>query len=123
MIEITTSSPLLKRERVALLDRREFPTTGRRAENAGWQTYMAHVVTSRSKAEARVTLNRIRANHRKLVRGLSTRIASSTQSGVTLYTAGFGPLPTHKAAMRLCRELLATGEGDCVVWPPWSLKR
>jgi hypothetical protein len=125
LVEITTSSPLLKREkRVAPLNRiKSFPATGRRAENGGWQTYMAHVVSTRSKAEARVALNRIRANHKKLVRGLSTRIASSNASGVTVYTAGFGPLPTHKAAARLCEELLATGEGDCVVWPPWSLKQ
>jgi hypothetical protein len=122
MVEITTSSPLLKRQRVALVSRKAFPATGRRAENAGWQTYMAHVVSSRSKAEARIVLNRIRTNHKNLVRGLSTRIASSTTTGGTVYTAGFGPLPTHKAAVRLCEKLLATGEGDCVVWPPWSLK-
>lgn len=107
-------------KRLAITKPKGSSLTGRRREDAGWQNYVAHVVSSGSRSEVRATLKRIRANQARLVRGLTTRIVKSNVDGSMVYTAGFGPLPTHKAAADLCRRLLAAGENDCVVWPPWS---
>jgi len=110
-------------QHLVLVDRHSLSLTGRRGENAGWQEYTAQVASLTNKAEARALAKRIRSNRSALVRGVSTRITRATVAGVTRYTVGFGPLPTHKAAVELCQSLIAAGEGDCIVWPPWSLKR
>jgi hypothetical protein len=113
------AEPAVKK-RVAIVKPKGSALTGRRREDAGWQNYVAHVVSSENRSEVRATLKRIRATRGGLVRGLTTRIVKSNVDGSMVYTAGFGPLPTHQAAVDLCRRLLAAGESDCVVWPPWS---
>jgi cell division protein FtsN len=54
--------------------------------------------------------------HPNLVGNLKSRVqqASLGQSG-TFYRLGLGPIADRNAATRLCDQLIAAGEKDCLV--------
>ena len=69
-----------------------------------------------SEPEALSEYKRLAQRHPQLVGSLDSRVqeASLGQSGA-FYRLGLGPLPDRNAAAKLCNDLIAAGEKDCLV--------
>jgi hypothetical protein len=77
--------------------------------------YVAQLASFRSEAEALAEYDRLRSRHADLLNGLSPRVTKAVVSGSSRYRLGVGPLASRGAASKLCSNLIASGERDCLV--------
>lgn len=78
--------------------------------------YVVQLASFRSEGEAQNDHQRLVQRHPQLVSGLESRIreASLGESG-SFYRLSLGPLADRSAATKLCNDLIAAGEKDCLV--------
>jgi cell division septation protein DedD len=78
--------------------------------------YVVQLASFRSEGEAQNDHQRLVQRHPQLVSGLESRIreASLGESG-SFYRLSLGPLGDRSAATKLCNDLIAAGEKDCLV--------
>jgi hypothetical protein len=78
--------------------------------------YVVQLASFRSEGDAQNDHQRLVQRHPQLVSGLKSRIreASLGQSG-SFYRLSLGPLADRSAATKLCNDLIAAGEKDCLV--------
>ena len=77
--------------------------------------YVAQLASFRSEAEALAEYDRLRSRHGGLLNGLSPRVTKAVVSGSSRYRLGVGPLASRNDASKLCSNLIAAGERDCLV--------
>jgi cell division protein FtsN len=84
------------------------------SESAGG--YVVQLASFRSESEALSEFQRLVQRHPQLVGELDSRVqqASLGQSG-TFYRLGIGPVADRNTATKLCNNLIAAGEKDCLV--------
>ena len=85
------------------------------AASTGAGGYVVQLASFRSQSEATTESNRFRSRHSGLLGGLSPIISEASVAGSTRYRLAFGPLPSRSDANRLCSQLFAAGERDCLV--------
>jgi hypothetical protein len=78
--------------------------------------YVVQMSSFRSQSDALGEYQRLVQRHPNLVGNLQSRVqeASLGQSG-TFYRLGLGPIADRSSATRLCDQLIAAGEKDCLV--------
>jgi cell division septation protein DedD len=78
--------------------------------------YVLQLSSFRSQSDALNEYQRLVQRHPNLVGNLQSRVqeASLGQSG-TFYRLGVGPIADRNSATRLCDQLIAAGEKDCLV--------
>jgi hypothetical protein len=77
--------------------------------------YVAQLASFRSEAEALAEYDRMRSRHGSLLDGLTPRVTKAFVSGSNRFRLGVGPLASRKEASKLCSNLIAAGERDCLV--------
>ncbi|HUF44256.1 MAG TPA: SPOR domain-containing protein, partial [Aestuariivirgaceae bacterium] len=84
------------------------------SESAGG--YVVQLTSFRSESDALSEFQRLVQRHPQLLGGLDSRVqqASLGQSG-TFYRLGIGPVADRNTATKLCNNLIAAGEKDCLV--------
>lgn len=80
--------------------------------------YVVQLASFRTDAEAKAEYSRLAGAYPSVVGALKSQIHQATVGGSTRYQLGLGPLPTRGDATRVCSELIAAGESDCIVRGP-----
>ena len=70
---------------------------------------------SSSQAEALAEYGRLKAKYPSVIGGLPSRIAQADVGGSPRYRLGVGPLPSREQGAKICSQLFAGGERDCLV--------
>jgi hypothetical protein len=91
------------------------PQTKPQAQQAAISGYIAQLASFRSEAEALAEYDRLRSRHGELLNGLAPRVSKAFVSGSNRFRLGVGPLASRKDASKLCSNLIAAGERDCLV--------
>lgn len=86
--------------------------------SAGSSGYVIQLASFRTQAEAQSEYSRIAKSYPSVVGSLRSQIRQTNVAGSTRYQLGLGPLPTRGDATRVCGELIAAGESDCIVRGP-----
>jgi cell division septation protein DedD len=76
--------------------------------------FVVQLASFRTQDEANKEFARIRSRHPAAVAGLSPVVNKTVFAGSTRYRLSVGPTPTRAEADRICAQLLAEGERDCV---------
>jgi SPOR domain len=112
-------------DQVASIAQPEKPKTARSLQKAAPEVdvtppagsrggYVAQLASFRTEAEANNEFARVRTRHPTVVGQLSPVISQVTVAGSTRYRLAFGTMADRDAAGRVCAQLLAAGERDCV---------
>lgn len=80
--------------------------------------YVVQLASFRSDSEAKAEYSRLAGAYPSIVGPLKSQIRQASVGGSTRYQLGLGPLPTRGDATRVCGELIAAGESDCIVRGP-----
>jgi hypothetical protein len=80
--------------------------------------YVIQLASFRTDLEAKKEYSRLAGAYPSIVGPLKSQIRQATVGGSTRYQLGLGPLPTRGDATRVCGELIAAGESDCIVRGP-----
>lgn len=80
--------------------------------------YVIQLASFRTDTEAKKEYSRLAGAYPSIVGPLKSQIRQATVGGSTRYQLGLGPLPTRGDATRICGELIAAGESDCIVRGP-----
>lgn len=80
--------------------------------------YVVQLASYRSESEARTEYSRLAKAYPGVVGSLRSQIRQTSVAGSTRYQLGLGPLPTRGDATRVCGELIAAGESDCIIRGP-----
>jgi len=80
--------------------------------------YVVQLASFRTDTEAKKEYSRLAGAYPSVVGPLKSQIRQATVGGSTRYQLGLGPLPTRGDATRVCSELIAAGESDCIVRGP-----
>ena len=80
--------------------------------------YVVQLASFRSDTEAKKEYARLAGAYPSVVGPLKSSIKQTNVGGSTRYQLGLGPLPTRGDATRVCGELIAAGESDCIVRGP-----
>jgi cell division protein FtsN len=91
------------------------PEPKKQPQQAAISGYIAQLASFRSEAEALAEYDRMRSRHGSLLNGLAPRVSKAFVSGSHRYRLGVGPLPSRAEASKLCSNLIAAGERDCLV--------
>jgi hypothetical protein len=76
--------------------------------------FVAQLASFRSQEEANSEFARMRNKHGSLIGGMSPLVSKVTVAGSSRYRLAVGPMSNRAAANRLCSQLLAAGERDCI---------
>ncbi len=91
-------------------------TTSRRGGTASAGGYKVQLAAFRSRQDALRAWQRIRARHGRILGGLQPIITTKQLGDAgTFYRLSIGPLPSRQQAARLCQQLIARGEPDCLI--------
>lgn len=85
------------------------------AATVGTGGYVVQLASFRSQAEATTESSRFKSRHGALLGGLSPIISEANVAGSTRYRLAYGPLASRSDATRLCSQLFAAGQPDCLV--------
>ena len=114
--------PAPQPRRVASIDRAPRAATPlaqgrpRRGATASAGGYKVQLAAFRSRQDALRAWQRIRARHGRILGGLQPIITTKQLGGAgTFYRLSIGPLPSRQQAARLCQQLIARGEPDCLI--------
>jgi len=77
--------------------------------------YVVQLASFRTDLEAKREYSRLAGAYPSVVGSLKSTIRQTAVGGSTRYQLGLGPLPTRGDATRVCSELIAAGESDCIV--------
>ena len=80
--------------------------------------YVVQLASFRNDTDAKTEYSRLAKDYPSIVGPLKSQIRQTTVGGSTRYQLGLGPLPTRGDATRVCGELIAAGESDCIVRGP-----
>jgi cell division protein FtsN len=80
--------------------------------------YVVQLASFRSDTDAKTEYSRLAKDYPSIVGPLKSQIRQTSVGGSTRYQLGLGPLPTRGDATRVCGELIAAGESDCIVRGP-----
>lgn len=80
--------------------------------------YVVQLASFRSDSEAKAEYARLAGAYPSVVGSLKSQIRQTSVGGSTRYQLGLGPMPTRGDATRVCGELIAAGESDCIVRGP-----
>jgi len=80
--------------------------------------YVIQLASFRTDAEAKSEYSRLAGAYPSVVGPLKSQIRQTNVGGSPRYQLGLGPLPTRGDATRVCGELIAAGESDCIVRGP-----
>lgn len=80
--------------------------------------YVVQLASFRSDSEAKAEYSRLAGAYPSIIGPLKSQIRQASVGGSTRYQLGLGPLPTRGDATRVCGELIAAGESDCIVRGP-----
>lgn len=89
-----------------------------KAETQGAGGFVVQLASYRSEAEAAKEYARLSKAYPALVGPLQRQIRQTSVAGGTRYQLGLGPVASRGEATRVCSELIAGGESDCVVRNP-----
>jgi hypothetical protein len=78
--------------------------------------YVAQLSSLNSEADAKAEFGRVRSAHSAIV-GSLTPVITKADLGTrgTIFRLGLGPLLSKESASKLCAQLIAAGEKDCIV--------
>lgn len=78
--------------------------------------YVAQLSSLNSEADAKAEFSRVRSAHSAIV-GSLTPVITKADLGTrgTIFRLGLGPLLSKDSASKLCAQLIAAGEKDCIV--------
>jgi cell division septation protein DedD len=78
--------------------------------------YVAQLSSLNTEANAQAEYNRVRSAHSAIV-GSLTPLITPAELGTTgtIFRLSLGPLASKEAASKLCAQLIAAGEKDCIV--------
>ncbi len=79
---------------------------------------MVQLASFRTDSEAKQEYTRLAGAYPSIVGPLKSQIRQTMVGGSTRYQLGLGPMPTRGDATRVCGELIAAGESDCIVRGP-----
>ncbi len=94
------------------------PASKTEAAASGGGGYVVQLASFRSEAEAQAEYQRLKFKYPSLIGPLPSRIAQATVAGSTRYRLGVGPLASKDEATKVCGNLFAAGERDCLVRSP-----
>ncbi|MCA3560995.1 MAG: SPOR domain-containing protein [Aestuariivirga sp.] len=80
--------------------------------------YVVQLASFRTENEANQEYSRVAGAYPSVVGPLKPQIRQTNVGGSTRYQLGLGPLPTRGDATKVCSELIAAGESDCIVRGP-----
>ena len=80
--------------------------------------YVVQLASFRTDTEAKAEYSRLAGAYPSVVGPLKSQIRQTLVGGSTRYQLGLGPMPTRGDATRVCGELIAAGESDCIVRGP-----
>ncbi len=80
--------------------------------------YVVQLASYRTESEAKSEYTRLAKAYPGVVGSLRSQIRQTSVAGSTRYQLGLGPLPTRGDATRVCGELIASGESDCIIRGP-----
>jgi hypothetical protein len=80
--------------------------------------YVIQLASFRTDLEAKQEYSRLAGAYPAIVGPLKSQIRQTNVGGSPRYQLGLGPLPTRGDATRVCGELIAAGESDCIVRGP-----
>lgn len=90
------------------------PSQATQADPAGG--YLVQLASFRSEAEARSAYQQLARRHPQLVGNLDSRVVEASLGQVgSFWRLGVGPLSNRTEATKLCNDLIAAGEKDCLV--------
>ncbi|MFM8746090.1 MAG: SPOR domain-containing protein [Aestuariivirga sp.] len=90
--------------------------TAPRASTGGG--YLVQLSSFRSQADAQREYARLRNDFPDLVGALPQQIRETSVAGSTRYQLALGPIASRGEATKVCSELIAGGESDCIVRGP-----
>ncbi len=89
---------------------------GATAQRVAGGGYKVQLAAFRSQQDALRAWQRIRAKHGRILGGLKPIITRKNLGDAgTFYRLSIGPLPSRQQASRLCQQLIARGEPDCLI--------
>ena len=91
------------------------PEPKKQPQQAAISGYIAQLASFRSEAEALAEYDRLLSRHGSLLSGLAPRVTKAFVTGSHRYRLGVGPLASRAEASKLCSNLIAAGERDCLV--------
>ncbi|PZF75047.1 hypothetical protein DK847_20145, partial [Aestuariivirga litoralis] len=80
--------------------------------------YVVQLASFRTDMEAKQEYSRLAGAYPAVVGSLKSQIRQTNVGGSPRYQLALGPLPTRGDATRVCGELIAAGESDCIVRGP-----
>jgi len=80
--------------------------------------YVVQLSSFRSQSDAQREYARLKGDFPNTVGGLPQQIRQTTVAGSTRFQLALGPVGSRSAATKVCRELIAAGEADCIVRGP-----
>ncbi|MCA3556528.1 SPOR domain-containing protein [Aestuariivirga sp.] len=80
--------------------------------------YVVQLTSFRTEGEAKQEFSRLAGAYPGVVGPLKSQIRQTTVGGSTRFQLALGPLPTRGDATKVCGELIAAGESDCMVRGP-----
>lgn len=95
----------------------EKPAPPKAAESSGGG-YTIQLASFRTETEAANEYARLSRAFPAVVGPLKRQVRETSVAGSTRYQLALGPLATRSEAMRVCSELIAGGESDCIVRNP-----
>jgi hypothetical protein len=105
---------------VAALEQPAAPATTRtaapKASTGGG--YVIQLSSFRSQTDAQREYARLKSSFPGVVGGLPQQIRETSVAGSTRYQLALGPLGSRSEATKVCNELFAAGESDCIVRGP-----
>ena len=80
--------------------------------------YVVQLASFRNDSDAKAEYSRLAGAYPGIVGSLKSQIRQTNVGGSPRYQLALGPLPTRGDATRVCGELIAAGESDCIVRGP-----
>jgi hypothetical protein len=103
------------KQATALATQQKAATPPAQPQSTTGNGYVVQLASFRTDLEAKQEYSRLAGAYPSVVGPLKSSIRQTTVGGSTRYQLGLGPLPTRGDATRVCSELIAAGESDCIV--------
>lgn len=95
------------------------PVPGSDQQGSATPAYVVQLANLRVETDAKTEYSRLANDYPNIVGSLKFHMRRTTLGGRTRYQLGLEPLLTRSDATRVCGELIAAGENDCIVRGPY----